>query len=231
MVKYKVGDPKLPMSQYEQYMQDALKRSPPDRKTVVERILRQAQEILYQRYDVFRMERWYTWSLAEGERFYGIVENDEAIVDPPSCQKTIDPRKVTWVGVSQGDVSWRALRCGIPPEVYASPVSGVPTHYEIRQCIEVWPAPSDSDWKLRIKGFFGLLAFTADSDVTSMDWQAVELQALADAKAHYNQPDAQKVQGQLNAYIGSLVAGQHHTRRYIPGEREPMNAVMPKLAT
>jgi hypothetical protein len=225
MVKYKVGDAKLAMATYEQYMQDQLKRSPPDRLTVVNRVLKMAQEILYQRYPVLRMERWYTWTLTAGTRFYGIDENTEAAGDG-GCTKYVDPRKVSWVGVSRDDVDWRPLRCGIPPEVYTSPASGVPTHYEIRQCIEVWPVPVDG-WKLRIKGMFGLAAFAADDDVTSMDWQAVELQALADAKAHYKQPDAQIVASRLNVYIGDLVAGTHQTRRYIPGGREPMNAVRP----
>jgi hypothetical protein len=227
-VKYKVGDAKLTMSEYEQYMQDSLKRSPPDRKTVVDRIIKQSQEKLFQRYTVFRGERWYTWTLEAGERFYGIGENDEA-TGFDSCTKTLDPRHVTWVGVSDGDVNWRRLKCGVPPEVYSSPVTGVPTHYEIRQCIEIWPNPIDG-WKLRVKGHFGLAAFAADNDVTSMDWQAVELLALADAKAHYKQADAQIVRAEFDTYLRNVIGGQHHTRRYIPGRAEPLNAVMPKMA-
>lgn len=229
MARFKLDDAKLVMGEYETYMTDALKRSPPNATTVINRLLKTAQEVLYQRYSLFRMERFYTWTLVAGTRFYGIGENDEQ-TGTPACTKAIDARHVKWVGVAYGsdNTNIRPLRCGIPPEVYVSNQSGVPTHYEIRQCIEIWPNPVDG-WKLVVKGNFGLDPFDQDTDTCTIDWQAIYLQALADAKATYKQPDAVLAKQTAVSYVGDLVAGSHHTRRYIPGARELPNAVRPVL--
>lgn len=196
---------------------------PPGMAPLLDDFIRSAQEMLYQRYSVFRMERFYIWNMEPGVRFYDFDANADA------CPKRMDPRMVTWVGISQGDLSWRPLVCGIDPVMYGSPGPGIPSHYEIRQCIEVWPAPVDDTWKLRIKGHFGLLPLEADSDETTIDPEAIFLQALANAKAHYGQPDAGNYAAQAAAYVRSLVAGSHHTRRYIPGSAMPPPAVRPVL--
>jgi len=196
---------------------------PPGMAPLLDDFIRNAQEMLYRRYSVFRMERFYTWNMEPGVRFYDFDANADA------CPKRMDPRMVTWVGISQGDLSWRPLVCGIDPVMYGSPGPGIPSHYEIRQCIEVWPPPVDSTWKLRIKGNFGLLPLEADSDETTIDPEAIFLQALANAKAHYSQPDAGNYAAQATAYVRSLVAGSHHTRRYIPGSAMPPPAVRPVM--
>ncbi|MGH8173755.1 MAG: hypothetical protein ACREPX_11450, partial [Rhodanobacteraceae bacterium] len=229
-MKYKMDDAKAMFAEYEEFMKAALQRSPPNVTSVVNRALKMAQETLYRRHSIFRMERWFTWTLTAGERFYGVAENDETQGDPVECAKTLDMRKVRWVGVSTTDGDeWRSLRHGIPPEVYQGNQSGVPTHYETRQCIEVWPAPV-AGWKLRVKGTFGLLPFEADDDVTSIDWQVVELQALADAKATYKQVDAELAMRRAENYIRNIVAGEHQTARYIPGSHDVRNAVRPVMA-
>lgn len=227
LARFKMDDAKPAFAEYEQYMGDLLRRSPPNARSVVDAAIARAQEVLFQRYDMFRMERWFTWTLQPDERFYGIGDNDEQTATPP-CVRSIDARHLTWVGVSQDGNSWRPLRKGIAPTLYAYPSTGVPTHYDVRQCIEVWPAPI-AGWQLRIKGHFGLDPLVADTDETTIDWQAVELQALADAKAHYNQPDAQKAAQDAREYVGRLIAGSHQTARYVPGASEPRNAVRPVL--
>lgn len=196
---------------------------PPGMAPLLDDFIRNAQEMLYRRYSVFRMERFYTWNMQSGVRFYDFDANADA------CPKRMEPRMVTWVGISQGDSSWQPLVCGIDPVMYGSPDAGIPSHYEIRQCIEVWPAPSDDTWLLRIKGHFGLLPFVEDEDYTTIDAEAVFLLALANAKAHYTQPDAKNYVDQLTTYLGDLVSGSHHTRRYLPGARVLPNRPMPKL--
>lgn len=228
-IKAKVGQPdaKALLEQYEQHMQDALRRSPPDATTRINQALKMAQEQLYRRYDVFRMERFYTWTLTT-DRFYGIAANDEQTAGTP-CLKALDPRKITWAGVcDENDNCWRPLRKGILPNLYVSGQTGVPTHYEIRQCVEVWPTPI-AGWKLRIKGDFGLDDFDADDDTTTIDWQAVQLQAVASLKAAYKMPDAQMALVEAREYIGDLVAGSHMSARYFPGQQEPRNAVRPVM--
>lgn len=182
-----------------------------------------AQNQLYHRYSALRTRRWFTWNLAAGVRFYDFDANNDA------CTRKLDPRKVVWVGVSQGDDVWRPLIQGIAPESYSSRIQSIPDHYEIRQCIEIWPAPSDDTWRLRVKGDFGLDPFAANTDKTTIDPEAVKLHALAYAKAHYGQPDAANYATALTTYLGDLTAEAHGTRRYIPGAVEIPNAVPPKL--
>lgn len=185
--------------------------------------LRDAQEQIYRQYKVFRLERFFTWPLLTGVRFYDLPDNEDV------CTKKLDPRMITWVGISEGDNFWRQLVCGIKPEFYYGDISSWPTHYEIRQCIEVWPPPSSDDWKLRIKGYFGLLPLEVDTDVNTIDYEAIQLFALANAKAHYGQPDAANYMGQYRDYIGAVTAGSHHTRRYVPNTEQSYPPPLPIL--
>lgn len=185
--------------------------------------IRQAQETLYRKYRLFRTERFFTWNLQPGVRFYDLDANRD------TCTKKLDPRKVTWVGISQGDDSWQPIACGIDPSVYTSSRSGRPERYEIRQCIEVWPYPADTSWQLRVKGHFGLLPLVQDTDYTTIDPEAIFLLALANVKADKGHADAKNYVDQLSTYLGDLVSGSHHTRRYLPGERELPNRPMPRM--
>lgn len=196
---------------------------PPGMAVLLDSFAQEAQELAYRSYKVFRLERFFTWNMVEGVRFYDLLENADV------CTKKLDPRMVTWVGISQDDNFWRPLICGIRPEFYYSDITSWPTHYEIRQCIEVWPAPSDQTWKLRIKGYFDLMPFVADGDYTTIDYRAVFLLALANAKAHYGQPDAANYASQYREFIGNLVAGSHHTRRYIPEDDQWIPPPLPIL--
>jgi len=212
--------------EYERYMEDFLKRCPPNATTLVNRFLKDAQERLFRDYNVFRMERWFTWTLGPGQRFYDIDQNDEQTAVPP-CTVVMDPRWVTGAWTSNGDNNWRPLRRGIVPEMYNAIQTGPTTHYEIRSCIELWPTPIQG-WLLRIKAFYCLQPLEADSDLSTIDWQAIYLTALGDAKGFYKQPDAQAATLRAREYIGDLVAGSHAGARYFPGgDMRPLPAVMP----
>lgn len=136
----------------------------------------------------------------------------------------LDQRELSWVGASQGDVNWRPLQTPVPPQAYTNQTSGIPHWYGMREQIEIWPPPPDSTWMLRIKGYFRLGPFDADNDITSLDWEAVYLYALAKAKEAWKRPDAGSAMKQALDYIGALVAGSHGVARYIPGrvERNPV---------
>lgn len=185
--------------------------------------LRDAQEQIYRQYKVFRLERYFTWPMEQGVRFYDFADNED------ECTKKMDPRMITWVGISQDENFWRRLVCGIKPEFYYGDIESWPTHYEIRQCIEVWPPPSGDEWKLRIKGYFGLLPLEVDADVNTIDYEAIQLFALANAKAHYGQPDAANYMQQYRDYIGAVTAGSHHTRRYVPNTEQSYPPPLPIL--
>ena len=210
----KVGDPKLYLARLDRYFQDMDRRMPASATRVVTRLLIDAQEALYRRYNVLRTERTYRWPLQAGVSHYALGSNAD------ECPRKLDPRKVSWVGV-QRDESWLPLTCGIPPEFYSNDQTGWPARYEIRQCIEVWPVPDEDAGYLRIKGHFGLEPFAEDEDRTTIDDQPVFLLALANAKEHFRQPDGQNYVAQLETLIAGLVAGSHHTRRYVPGSGRP----------
>ena len=201
---------------------------PPGMAALLDSFLRGAQESLYRRYDVLRTERFFSWPLTVGVRKYDLPANAEQ-TDPQPCTKKLDPRKLTWVGIERDGV-WVALAQGIAPETYSYGVTGWPQRYEIRQCIEIWPVPEATIGKLIIKGRFGLEAFTLDADRVTIDSEPVFLLALANAKAHYRQPDANNYVAQLETMLQNLVAGSHGTARYVPGRsnREDYVYVEPK---
>jgi hypothetical protein len=180
---------------------------------LIDDFLRSAQRQLYNKpaYQALRTERFFTWTMVPGRRLYDLPDNDD------TCNKVLNPYKLTWVGVEDLNLTWYNLVDGIPPEFYTSiNYTGIPERYEIRQCIEVFPAPAEA-YKLRIKGQFGLTAFTDDDDKTTIDSEAVFLWALGKAKAHYGQPDAASVLQDAVDYVKSLISGTHGTKRYVPG--------------
>lgn len=197
--------------------------TPPGAAALMDDFLQSAQTLLYRKYSCFRTRRWFTWNMPSGQRFYDFNDNAD------ECLKKLDPRKVVWVGVSKGDDVWQELICGINPLFYSSKFLAIPQYYEFRQCIEVWPAPNDDLWLLRIKGDFGLLPFVADADVTTIDSEAVFLFALANCKMHYGQADAGQVMNTATGLIADYVAGSHFTRRYVPGSVALPNAIPPKM--
>lgn len=203
-----------------QVSMDAL---PPGMSELLDDFVRSAHEFLYQRYSVMRQCRMFTWGLVAGGRFYDLDSNDD------ECARVLNPERIEWAGISQGESSWQPLICGISPVLYGSTGAGIPSHYEVRQCIEIWPPPSDGTWKLRIKGDFGASTLEYTSDVLTVDPEAVFLQALANAKAHYGQADAGNYASQATTYIRSRVAGAHQTRRYFPGACAQPAAVRPLL--
>lgn len=196
---------------------------PPGMTTLLDDFLRSAQRTLYMKYTELRTERFFTWTMEPGVRFYDLPENEDA------CTKSLNALKLTWAGVEDLNGAWLPLISGIPPEFYTGiSQRSLPERYEIRQCIEVFPAP-DQAYTLRIKGHFNLLPFTADADQTTIDSELVFLWALAVAKAHYGQPDANNVAAMANDYLGRLVGGKHGTRRYVPGAVPIPPAVRPVM--
>lgn len=195
---------------------------PPGMAELVDDFIRSAQEMLFVRYAALRVRRWFTWRLRQGVRFYDLTANEGV------CRLKLDGRKIAWAGISRGDDTWTPIRCGINPVDYTSRQAGQVYAYEVRQCIEVWPYPSDDSWFLRIKGDAGCLPLVADTDETSIDQEPLFLLALANAKAHYKQPDAGNYSSQVQTMMRDLTAASHGTRRYLPGRRPARNEPMPR---
>jgi hypothetical protein len=195
----------------------------PGLEPMLNSFLQEAQELLFQRYSVFRIKRWFSFPLQNGVRHYEFGANAE------SCPLRLSPDRLYWVGISQGDEVWRELIKGIDPRDYGDGRDSIPARYEIRQGIEVWPAPSDDTWTLRVMGDIELQPFAQSTDLCTVDPRAIFLMALANAKAHLGQPDAGNYMGQLQTYVGDLQAASHATARYFPGSRSVKNAVRPVL--
>ncbi|MEN5115847.1 hypothetical protein ABE488_00720 [Luteimonas sp. TWI662] len=215
---YNQPDAKLYVDMAERALADYVRRRPPGIIATLTSFLHEAQEQLYRRYDVLRTERYFSWPITAGVRMYDIPGNQEA------CSKRLDPRKVTWVGV-EVDGAWSPLECGIPPETYSRDETGRPQRYEIRQCIELSPVPDETRGRLIIRGRFGLEPFETPDDRTTIDDRLVFLMALANAKAHFQQQDGQNYIAQLETMLRGMVAGAHHTRRYVPGQPRRVDAV------
>lgn len=195
---------------------------PPGVTELADSFLQDAQVYLYHNHTTFQTERFFTWTLSEGVRFYDLGDNIETCT-----YSTLDAHKITWVGVEQANGVWYELTHGIPPEHYtmAEDWQEWPSRYEVRECIEIFPAPSADMQSLRIKGHFGLRPFADDDDITTINPDALFLWALGLGKAHYGHPDAGDPT-RLTGYFGMainlgarLVAASHQTARYIPGTR------------
>lgn len=126
----------------------------------------------------------------------------------------LDMRYIEYAGLLDGTI-WTPMIGGIDPILFNITQQSRPTHYEVREYVEVFPEP-DQAYTLYIKGRSALRAFAGDDDVTSMDPQPVFLHALANAKAHYGQPDSRIYFQQLEAILGALNSGTFGTKRYIP---------------
>jgi hypothetical protein len=189
---------------------------PPGMAALVNSVLRSSQEYLHRQYSALRTERFFTWPALQGIRFYDLGANIDA------CAVKLDPHKITWVGAQQADDWWYPLIEGVPPSYYtvSEQWQGWPQRYEIRQCLEVFPAPDANVQKIRIKGRFLVNAFASDTDLTSIDPEPVFLWALATAKRHFGQPDANDYFQMARDTVAGLVAGAHGTARYVPRKRE-----------
>lgn len=330
------GDAKVYFEIVERYLSDLAIRRPPNAAALCTNFLTDAQRQLVRRYAAVRVDRWFTWNLVEGERFYDLPDNNEArqlptpvnaafstsgvggslaagakyyrvsainahgetlastettittigatstvtvnwvaVTTPdgasavtgykiygrgtgaelliatvglvttyvdtgaltpagalPSanttaeCDKTLDSLRVNWVGVARSS-AWTRLICGIPPDVLGTSVSGYPTHYDIRQCLEVWPAPAADEGTLQIRAGFQLEAFAADGDKPTVDDHLVFLFALANAKAHWKHADAEQVMREFEVMLGGVVAGSHKVDGYLPQPRARSTYVEP----
>lgn len=126
----------------------------------------------------------------------------------------LDLRQIEYAGLLDGTI-WNDMTPGIDPTLFNIDQQQRPQFYQIREYVEVFPEP-DQAYTMYLFGRSALMPFTADSHITSVDPLPVYLQALAEAKAHYGQNDAQVYFQRLEGMLGDLNAESHSTERYIP---------------
>jgi hypothetical protein len=192
--------------------------------TFINEYLYDAQLQLDKKFRASNMERFFRWTMVPGQRYYGLSASEGG------CDLLLNPNKITWVGFEDLNKAWYNLIEGIPPEFYtrANINFGWPARYEIRSCLEIFPAPQAA-YTLWVKGQFGLRPFASDTDVTSFDAELIFLLALGNAKLARGQGDAQAVLNQATTYFGAIVAGRHATARYIPKTRIQNPATPPRF--
>lgn len=96
------------------------------------------------------------------------------------------------------------LREGIETEMWSTmETQSSPSRYERFSQILIYPKANQT-YTVRVWFVGDLGRFTEDGDECTLDDDMVFLHALANAKAHYRQPDATTYQGQLNTLLGSL---------------------------
>lgn len=190
---------------------------PPGMQALVDSFINDANEQLYERYPVMRLERWWTWQTQVGQRFYDV---------PIDCTKYLDTRHITGAWL-QDDDAWFPLVAGINPLLFNQVYLSLPQYYEVSDVFELWPVPDKASYLFHIKGQIGPAVMAADDDVTTVDARPVFLFALANAKAHYQQPDAGRYDRQLEIMIGKLTGGSHYSKRYIPNQPPAVGLPLP----
>ena len=128
--------------------------------------------------------------------------------------KALDMRRITEQWVNDGS-TWNEMIEGIPPNRFNETGQSWPQRYEWTDHLEIWPEPEKS-YVIYVKGHFGLMPFEADSDVTTIQWNLVYLNALGDAKGHYGQRDAGTYYRQLEVMLRRMNGKEHGNKRNIP---------------
>lgn len=197
---------------------------PPGQVTEFNEYLFSSQRQLYYKFRAQRTERFFSWTMTPGLRYYGLDAAEGA------CTLQLDPLGITWVGFEDLNLAWYRLIEGIDPVYYtrANINFGWPTRYEIRSCIEIFPAPQAA-YTLWIKGDIGLAPFASDSDRTTFDDEAVLLYATANWKSAKGKQDAERAMNQATARLNDLTARKHGTARYVPSTYVQNPATPPRF--
>lgn len=96
------------------------------------------------------------------------------------------------------------LREGISTDMWSTMETlSQPVRYERYAQLLIYPKANQA-YTVRVWFVADLGRFTENDDVCTLDDEMVFLHALANAKAHYRQPDAATYQGQLNTLLASL---------------------------
>jgi hypothetical protein len=194
---------------------------PPGMTALVDSWVKSAHKYLYRKYRALHTQRYYSWPMVAGQRFYGLTSSRDT-----ACNISLDPSRISGVWCEDLNGTFTPLRAGIPAQFYTYVNNtGIPSRYAIRQCVEIFPAPAGAYtlWMLA----HALARFEQDADISTIDSELVTQWALARGKGHYGQPDAKDVAMMAQDYLRDLVSGTHTTRQYVPGLTELPPETMP----
>jgi len=120
---------------------------------------------------------------------------------PDNCNVERIQRIAVWNG---GE--WQDLNEGISLAQRSVDLHDYPMCFERREQIELWPVPA-AQYQMRTEFVRTLGQFTESDHRASLPDRDIFLLALADAKAHYRQPDAENLRKQADALLNRLKAG------------------------
>ncbi len=157
---------------------------------LLDSFLQSAQDQLYATFDWRHLIKYDEKSTEAGSRLY-----DWAV----DC----DPTRITEIAIWDG-AYWVPMEEGISWAMRSTADSRtIPARYERFAQMEVWPDPDDA-YTMRRYYVATPARFTQDNDRASLDDGLIFLHALANAKHHYRQPDAQIYGAQLEAHLMKL---------------------------
>jgi hypothetical protein len=158
---------------------------------LIDSFLRNGQAQLYRAQDWRHLTAYADITTGVGQNQYDY---------PNACERD---QRVLRVEVQQSGL-WTPLCEGIETGMWSTmDTQSIPTRYERFAQLLIYPK-SDAAYTLRVWYVADLGRFTQASDESTLDDEMVLLHALANAKAHYRQPDAATYQGQLNSLLGQL---------------------------
>lgn len=164
---------------------------------LIDSMIRNGQEQLYLQYDFVELKKTYEVATGSNQSFYDY---------PPNCNvERLNELSVLWSG------RYIQLTEGIKLEQRNIALSGIPTHYERRDQIEIYPVPNTNAYTLRFEYIKELTPLVQNSDRVSIPSELVFLHALTNAKKYYGKKDADEYASQLDAALLKIKQRQRKT--------------------
>lgn len=144
-----------------------------------------------------------------------------------------NPERILKIAVNRSTISlspdWKELEDGIDTQHYNTlEIPSYPQRCELyANNIEIWPQ-NDTIRPCRIWYIRSIAPFTLDGDRATVDDEMILLHALANAKAHYRQPDAQNYGNQLANLLSKIRGKSFGNRRYLFRGAETKDDVPPR---
>lgn len=176
--------------------------------TVIKSFLQEAHEFAFSELEPPAMRKTATIVLAAGSHLYDWHNDAE---DEP-----IDPARVlsVWVADAGGDLRHPLAQGITVGDRRSGAAPSRPTRYDhLNGQIELYPVP-DANYDLIVEYTATRARFDQPSDRPSVDDRLVLLYALATAKAHYRQPDAQAAAAAFRAMLAKEKFRQKEGKRF-----------------
>lgn len=138
----------------------------------------------------------------------------------------IDPATVFGVHVTLSDQLRNPLSYGIDEAMRGYATRSYPQRYQtVNGQMEIWPTP-DKAYDLIIEYTAPIPRFSQPQDRPGVPDRLILLYAIANAKAHYRQPDAQAAGTTFSKMLATKKSRRHEGRRYLAGSDGSEETVM-----